>query len=295
MIEVNFEFRFDCEQTVEFNPEDCTKEKIGVFQQAGFNRISLGLQTFDNPTLRFLGRRHTSGDNSKAIENCQKLNVKNISVDLMIGFPSQNLKQLRRDIKEIAQSNVQHCSVYQLGIEKESLFYIQKKKCPNENKQILFYRTVREFLERYRFSQYEVSNYARGDFASRHNMMYWKGGDYIGMGMAAHSRKNHKRFWNTSRLLDYLKKIESGLSPIAGHQQLNRFEQLCEALCFGLRMNRGVDLSELQERFQTKMDQSRLDYMKMLVQDGILEREGSRIRATPRGQLVCDEISARLI
>jgi oxygen-independent coproporphyrinogen-3 oxidase len=144
-------------------------------------------------------------------------------------------------------------------------------------------------------SQYEISNFARSDRESRHNLNYWQGGEYIGLGLAAHSHLHGERFWNADTLPQYLKLMADKPDAVVGREKLGPHEKLVETFLFGLRMNRGVDLSALETRHQCELSTDRREMLENFIEMGLLEEAGEFIRATPSGRAVLDEISARLI
>ena len=155
--------------------------------------------------------------------------------------------------------------------------------------------TVKEKLQAVGLRQYEISNFAKPGKESAHNINYWRCGDYIGLGVGAHSHKNGRRFWNTSNLFDYIQKLGSGGSGEEASETLSGHQRLVEAILFGLRTREGVDVLELENRFENKLDNEKKDTIKRFISDGFLFLDKNRLTSTEKGQLVLDELSVRLI
>jgi oxygen-independent coproporphyrinogen-3 oxidase len=213
----------------------------------------------------------------------------------MYGFPGQSLSELEQDVEQIIRLGSEHLSLYTLTIEKNSRFYVQKVVLPQGQEQAEQYRSVCDWLEKAGFEQYEVSNFAKEGRQSKHNWNYWTGGDYIGLGIGAHSHLKGKRFWNVPRLTDYIDRLETNQPVVDGSEELASKDQFLETFLFGLRMNQGVDLGNLENRFQNRLDSARRDLVRNFVEEGLLDWKGDTVRTTPRGHLVLDEICARLI
>ncbi len=168
-------------------------------------------------------------------------------------------------------------------------------KLPDDFRQAEDYIFVTKFLIQNNFLQYEVSNFAKKGKESAHNLVYWQGGNYIGLGVGAHSHIDGERFWNVPRLHGYLKMIKQNTKPMEGFEQLNNEERLIETILFGLRLNQGVDLATLEKRFNARLDQKRKQLINQFVSDGLLIEDQAYVRATEKGRLLLDELCARFI
>ncbi|MFC1510121.1 radical SAM family heme chaperone HemW [Candidatus Omnitrophota bacterium] len=283
------------EITLEANPEDVSVEAAAHFVAMGVNRFSLGVQSLNDPCLKSLGRGHDARTAKHAYDVLRQKGAENISVDLISMLPGQTMRELMMDIRKIISWKPEHISLYALTIEKNSRMYALNSKLPSEQKQRTLFLAVKKACEEAGFHHYEVSNFARSGFESRHNMNYWQGGDYIGIGMAAHSHIKGRRYWNVSRLMDYVNGITQGQSVIEEEEKLSNKQRLMEAICFGLRMTEGVDLSFLQKKFGVSLDVDRVDLIQALMDEGYLFQEKKKIKVTCDGMLVLDEISSRLI
>lgn len=259
------------------------------------NRLSLGVQSFCDKHLKYLGRCHDAVKAAAAIQAARQGGFRNINLDLMYGLPGQMWSDIKDDLQKAVAFQVEHLSLYCLNIEERSRFFVEKILLPTVDEAAGLYERVRLFLKQHGYQQYEISNFSRPGFISRHNQHYWRGGNYIGLGVGAHSHQDGKRGWNVDRLSEYLQKMESRESPLAGSECLTSQQRLMETFLIGLRMNEGMDLSDWQKRlgvfFSSETKERIAEYRKA----GWLKEVGGRIRATARGRLVLDEIAARLI
>ena len=258
-------------------------------------RLSLGVQTFQPTYLKFLGRGHDRVQALKAFALSRKAGFKNLSLDLMFGFPGQTKEELESDLIELIQMKSEHVSLYTLTIEPNSRFHAQKVLLDDEAKLGQFYTQVVETLGAAGIEQYEVSNFSRPGFASRHNRHYWLGGEYIGLGVGAHSHRDGKRSWNVSSLPLYFQKLKESDSAVDGCEALSLETQFMERVLFGLRMNEGIDVDGIQNQMGLQMSSEKRALLHQWTSDGLLVSEGSRFQTTLQGRLVLDELSARLI
>ena len=276
------------ERTLEANPGDLTAEKIVRLKALGFNRISLGVQSFHDHELRFLGRRHRGADGIKALENLRGLGFKNLSVDLMYGFQGQTLKSWVQTLRQALAFEPEHLSCYQLTFEKGTLFWRQRERhritpIPESLERAFFLITSR-FLKRNGYVHYEISSFARGKaFRSRHNSKYWRHAPYLGLGPSAHSYQHDRRWWNVSSVRKYCDALEQGRLPIEGSERLSEDQIRLESLALGLRTNHGVALSECTG--------PHLDIkIARLKEAGLIRIAGHRMKPTLRGMLVADRL-----
>ncbi|MBF0489986.1 MAG: radical SAM family heme chaperone HemW [Candidatus Omnitrophica bacterium] len=273
----------DCELTMEANPEGIDEVKAAVIKSLGINRISLGVQSLDDRYLKFLGRKHDAARAVAAYNILRQTGFENINLDLMYAFPSQTREELKRDVRAIASLRSEHLSLYTLTIEPNSRFHASAMKLDDEETIAEGYLDVISILREYGIHQYEISNFSKKGFQSRHNQNYWLGGRYIGLGMGAHGFVGHRRYWNTSKLQDYLNQEE----VIEGFEDLSEETLIMERVLFGLRMNEGIELQILPS--------SKKGIVEGFLKEGFLVLEGPRLKATNKGRLVLDELSARLI
>lgn len=294
-IKDNFQYSADSEITIEANPENLDLDKARILLDLGVNRVSLGVQTFHDKYLRYLGRVHDSSKARSAFRDLRRAGFRNINVDLMFAFPDQTDAQLREDLNILLGLGSEHVSLYSLTIEENSRFYARQVVPKDPQGQSEQYELVVETLNAAGIAQYEVSNFSRPGLRSRHNINYWQGGNYIGLGIGAHSHCDGRRSWNVSRLSEYFQKVDAGLPPQDGFEVLTPRQRLSEALVFGLRMNEGVVLDELEKRFMTAFTQKDRVQIDELIRYGLLCQTGSYLQATAKGRAALDEIAVRLI
>jgi oxygen-independent coproporphyrinogen-3 oxidase len=294
-IDRTFDVMPHAEFTMEANPEGLDQTKLNVFKEIGVNRLSLGVQSLNDKYLKYLGRNHSAEEARQAYGRIREAGFHNVNVDLMLAFPDQTLPELMFDLEQIMALQSEHLSLYTLTIEENSRFFTKKVVLSPGSSQAELYTTTLQTLEEEGFKQYEISNFAQPRFESAHNMNYWMGGDYIGIGMSAHSYLQGRRSWNVAHLMEYMQRIENHESPIEDFEELSVQERLVETFLFNLRMNRGVDLDALETKFQSQLSQNQKEMLENFIREGFLRQESSRIVTTLQGKLVLDELCARLI
>jgi len=284
-----------CEFVLEANPATFDYSKAELIHDLGINRLSLGVQSLNDQYLKFLGRPHNAADARSAFEILRKVGFTNINLDLMYSFPGQTKQEIEEDARGIVGFGSEHLSLYTLTIEKGSRFFKKNFAWQDGFSQGEQYVLIVDTLESLGVCQYEISNFAKTGKESEHNMVYWRGGNYIGLGVGAHSHWNGKRYWNTSNLMEYIHKLQENQKPIEGQETLTPRQRFKETLLFNLRMNAGADVSALEKRFECALFAEDHEMLQGFVADGFLKREGSVLKTTAAGRLVLDELSARLI
>ncbi len=297
MIHHCFKVAVGAEVTLEINPDTMDQEKAEALMHCGVNRVSVGAQTSVDRYLQFLGRTHQHRQTKDCLDLLRKVGFSNISVDLMYGFPSQTKGQLRKDISEIIALGSEHVSLYALTLEPRSKFFLDRenKRWPNQQRMAVCYELVRTLIEKAGYLQYEISNFAKLGYVSRHNSLYWQGEDYIGLGMAAHSHLGGHRFWNVDRLPRYLELIKTTEFAQEGEEFLSPAMRLAEAIVFGLRMNGGVHVSALEKKYASSLSSEQEKQIAYLIRSKYLIMRRGRLQVTDQGRLILDEISARLM
>ncbi len=295
IIKKNFRLKKDGEFTIETNPDTLTFSKAKILRSSGVNRVSIGAQTFDNALLKFLGRTHRADDVATCCEVSRRAGFKNVNVDMMFGFPRQSWERLEKDLSQAVALRSEHVSLYDLTIDPHSRFYRVGPALPNSQKRGELYAKALSFLEKRSFFQYEISNFAREGYASAHNTLYWECENYIGLGIGAHSHLSGRRFWNIRELYPYIRRVQKGRIPIDGQETLGRQRRLIEALLFGLRMNKGVDITRLEQRSLCRFSTRKKEQITRFVEQGFLVFEGPVLKTTFKGRLVLDELCGYLI
>ncbi len=294
-IRKTFLFDRETELTIEANPEGVDLEKAYLLLDLGVNRISLGTQSFHDHYLKFLGRCHDARMAVETFTVLRKAGFKNINVDLMYSFPRQTMEEIESDVGKLIEFASEHVSLYTLTVDPHSRFHAKKMAESENHLQAEQYERVVGLLAKAGLPQYEVSNFARPGQESRHNLIYWTGGNYIGIGVGAHSHQDGERRWNIAHLPEYIACLQTGGDPMEGFERLSREERLVETLLFGLRMNRGIHLQQLQNQLGCVLPGEKMHTLQTFIEGGWLIGENDLLKATDKGRLVLDEMAARLI
>lgn len=241
----------NAEITLEANPNDINSQYLQELKKVGINRLSMGVQSFDDRLLKLIGRRHSAQEAIAAVGIAQEIGFDNISIDLIYGLPTQTITDIEQDIEQAVKLNVQHISTYCLSYEKETrLTKLLEKgeiKLTDEDTLNMMYALLVKQLSENGFERYEISNFARPNYRSRHNSSYWKGTEYIGIGAAAHSYNGQTRQWNISDIENYIDGIHSS-KEIFETEQLTEQDKYNEQVMLSLRTAEGIDLSQLSNQ-----------------------------------------------
>ena len=304
------------EITIEVNPDDVTVEFAAVLQQLPVNRVSMGIQTFDDQRLRFLHRRHTSRQAIEAVSILRSAGINNLSIDLMYGFPGETLSDWQSDIDSALALNVEHISAYCLMIEEGTPLYRMLQQhngdcplceqrselqgdcpqCVDEETERQMYYTLIDRLTAAGYEHYEISNFARPGFRSRHNSSYWNGTPYIGLGAAAHSYDIRSRSWNIADINTYIEGIERG-ERLFEEELLDDDTRYNDAITVGLRTCEGINLDTFPKKYRDYCIKNARRYL----DDGLLESsvvgdaESPTLHLTRRGLFVSDMVMSNLM
>lgn len=289
-----FTFTRNTEITIEANPGDVTDDFIAASEAMGFNRVSLGIQSFDDRELTILGRRHNASEASTALERLKASGISKIGVDLMYGIDGQSLDTWRGTLEKALRYEPEHISCYQLTIAEGTPIGQMKEEgritSLNEEQARSFFLATARFLEERDYLHYEISNFSHGeDNRSRHNSKYWDHSPYLGLGPSAHSFQGSKRWWNTRSVHAYVDALKGGRSPVDGEERLTADQLALEALSLGLRTCDGVALSEVPEHPALS------DVLTTLQASGHVRLEEGRILPTKEGFLVADRLPLSLL
>lgn len=279
----------DAEITLEANPTQVGRPFFTALRRAGFNRLSMGLQSANEDELRLLGRAHSPEDAARAVRDAQASGFTNISLDLMLGLPGGSREKLRRSMEFAAGLDVQHISAYILKIEPGTPFATQNLALPDEDESADQYLYTVEHLGRLGYGQYEISNFARPGFESRHNLTYWQGGEYLGLGPAAHSFWGSRRFYyprDLQAFLDRCGPIDDGPGG-----SIEEFAML------NLRLTRGLLRADLKGKFGLAGEQAftRAQQNARACPPHLLRADAGRLAFTPEGFLVSNALLVRLL
>ena len=283
------------EVTIECNPDDVTVEFAEVLPRLTVNRVSMGAQTFDNKRLQFLHRRHNAEQVPIAVQRLRDAGISNISIDLMYGFPGETLDDWQRDIEAALALNVEHISAYCLMIEENTPLYEQFKDerlalSVDEELERAMYELLINKLAATGYEHYEISNFAKPGFRSRHNSSYWHDVPYIGLGAAAHSYDGIIRSWNVADIKQYVAAIERSERP-AEWETLDEDTHYNDRITVALRTSDGLDLNTLSERYRHYC----MKEAQRFIDDGLLQLKGHHLILTRKGLFVSDMVMSELI
>lgn len=278
------------EVTIECNPDDVTDAFAEGISQLPVNRVSMGVQTFNDERLRFLRRRHTSKQVSAAVDRLRGAGIGNLSIDLMYGFPEETQEDWETDIQQACSLQVEHISSYCLMIEEGTpLARLGMEPCDEETERTM-YDTLIDHLEAAGYEHYEISNFAKPGYRSRHNSSYWTGIPYIGIGAAAHSFDGNCRSWNISDIRRYMDGLQLGQRQFE-EELLDEDTSYNDTVTVALRTREGLNLSRLSEVHR----QYCLRNAKRFIDDNLLIFDGERLHLTRRGLFVSDMIMSELM
>ncbi|GIV37690.1 MAG: coproporphyrinogen III oxidase [Cyclobacteriaceae bacterium] len=292
-----FSVSHGAEVTLEANPDDLSPRALAFFSSLGINRLSIGVQTFHDPVLRFLNRTHTGKQAVEAYRRARNAGFSNINLDLIFAIPGQTLQDIEQDVHQIIRLNPEHVSAYTLTIEEKTVFgnWLKKGRLvpATEEDEAAAFLLVSEQLITAGYGHYEVSNYARPGFKSRHNSHYWKRVPYLGIGPGAHSFNGVSRQANIANNYRYMEQINQNAVP-ATPETLTREDHINECIMTGLRTEEGVDLDFLRLTFQYSPTGAQAKLMDNWQQLGYAEIKNGRLRLTRTGLLLADKIAAEL-
>lgn len=286
-IKSKFQVSKDVEITIEINPGTVTKEKLEDYIKCGINRVSIGLQSTDNKLLSEIGRIHTYEQFLNTYEIVRSVGFKNVNVDLMLALPNQTIEILEDSLKKVIAINPEHISVYSLILEEGTKLYdlveTGKLKLVDEDVERKMYWKVKNILEQNGYNHYEISNFAKRGFESKHNLNCWEQKEYIGMGSAAHSYVNKTRYSNTETVEEYIKNINEGKNTKTIHETQKETEEQKEYMLLGLRKIQGVSISKFKEKFVQNPIYIFRKELNKLVEEELVEVDIDSIKLTNKG------------
>lgn len=305
LIEAHFSIADDAEITIEANPDDVTLEWVETLRRTRVNRVSMGVQTFDDLLLRLIRRRHDAEEACVAVRRLRDAGILNISIDLIYGLPGQTMEMFESDIRCALSLGVQHLSTYSLMYEEGTPLYAMLERGEveeaDEELSLAMYHRLIDRLAESGFEHYEISNFALPGFRSRHNSSYWIGTPYIGLGAGAHSYDGKScRSWNKADLNLYLDTfvdvpISYASCAVRENEQLTLNDRFEERVFLGLRTREGICLSSLAREFGQKHVDEMLRGAKKWIEQGHLERIDDSLVLTRSGLFISDSIMADLI
>ena len=305
----------DSEVTLESNPGDFGEAKLAAYLERGVNRLSIGVQSLDDSLLGMLGRRHSAEQAVQAYAMALAAGFDNVSVDLMYGLPYQTEAAWRDTLRGVLEMEPPHVSAYCLTLEEGTPMHrwVDSGQVPEPDPDLAadMYEHAERAMESAGYRHYEISNWARDGYESRHNLTYWRNQPYLGVGPGAHSYLGSFRFHNLRSPMEYVRSLQEGPAPavsLAGclSQQalrkvpvveevepIDRRLEMAETLMMGLRLDVGVSIDEFAQRFDTTPQRAYGDTIDELLSLGLLERAAGHLRLTPRGRILGNEVFAR--
>lgn len=286
------------EITLEANPDDLTEEYVAMLRHLPFNRISMGIQTFDDATLKLLNRRHNATQAIEAVSRCRRAGFENISIDLIYGLPGETDERWERDLEQAVSLNVEHISAYHLTYEEGTRIYellqAHRIREVDEESSVRFFSTLIDTLGAAGYEHYEISNFCRPGKHSRHNTSYWKGIPYLGCGPSAHSFNTHTREWNVASLEEYMHGIETDRRKFETEYR-DRATCYNECIMTCIRTRWGVPLKYVEQKFGTEMWQYCMDMATPHLESGKLKIQDNHLCLTREGIFISDGIISDLM
>lgn len=298
LIQKKYQIASDVEITLEANPDDLNLFYLKDLKKIGVNRLSIGVQSFDETELIFMNRSHNSIQAQKSIENAQNIGLENISIDLIYGSPYSNDEIIKKNIELCIKLNIPHISAYALTVESktalENWIRLGKINSLDEKKQNEMFYLMAQILKENEYIHYEISNFSKKNNYSKHNSSYWKYKSYLGIGPSAHSYNgNEERSWNISNNQKYITAIENGILPLTT-EILSEKDQYNEMIMIGLRTIWGVDLQKINQKFSDKIKKIHQKNIEKKLNDGTLIIEENHLKIPSKYWFYADGIASDL-
>ena len=286
------------EFTIEANPGDLDPDKIAVLKDSQVNRVSLGVQTFDNKMLKKIGRSHQEQDIYDNICHLKQASFDNISIDLIYALPGQTMDQVKENVAKAIDLDIPHMSLYSLILENHTVFMNRMRRgklpLPKEELEAEMFEYIIEELEKAGFEHYEISNFSKPGFESRHNLVYWDNAEYYGLGAGASGYVDGIRYKNHGPIRHYLEAVEAVKARIT-EEHLTLEEKMEEELFLGLRKKTGVSKARFEEKFGVSFDQRYGQVVASLTEQGLLVPDDKQVRMTKRGLFLGDTVAEKFI
>lgn len=288
------------EFTIETNPNDLQNcDKLQIMYDYGIRRLSIGAQSFNDRTLKRIGRTHDRKSIVQAVNNAQKVGFKNISLDLMFRLPGQDFAEFKANVQQALQLNVDHLSIYSLILEQHTVFHNllleHRLVLPTPKKDREMYAYAMATLNQNGWHQYEISNFSKKNRESFHNKIYWQNEDYYGFGAGAHSHFGRIRIQNRQVINDYLQDLENDEMPILKNHFLTLKEQIEEEMFLGLRLNSGVNLRISSQRLQVDLAQLYHSQITKLRSENLIAQQDQRLFLTENGRYIANDVFSEFL
>ena len=286
------------EFTIEANPGDLTPDKIAVLEKSAVNRISLGVQTFNDKQLKRIGRSHNEAQFYESIDSLKGAGFDNISIDLIYALPGQTMADVKENVAKAIALDIPHLSLYSLILEHHTVFMNKMRRgklnLPTEDLEADMFDYIIAKLESHGFEHYEISNFTKPGRESRHNLMYWDNAEYYGVGAGASGYVDGVRYRNRGPIQHYLKGVAQG-NPRLEEEVLTKQEMMEEEFFLGLRKKEGVSISRFEEKFAENFSNRYGDIVEKLTRDGLVQVTDGRLRMTKKGLFLGDTVAEKFI
>lgn len=286
------------EFTIEANPGDLTPDKIAVLEKSAVNRISLGVQTFNDKQLKRIGRSHNEAQIYESIDSLKGAGFDNISIDLIYALPGQTMADVKENVAKAIALDIPHLSLYSLILEHHTVFMNKMRRgklnLPTEDLEADMFDYIIAKLESHGFEHYEISNFTKPGRESRHNLMYWDNAEYYGVGAGASGYVDGVRYRNRGPIQHYLKGVAQG-NPRLEEEVLTKQEMMEEEFFLGLRKKEGVSISRFEEKFAENFSNRYGDIVEKLTRDGLVQMTDGRLRMTKKGLFLGDTVAEKFI
>lgn len=293
----SFSISKDAEVSVEANPENLHGKKLRELRKAGFNRLSLGVQSFNEDELRILGRSHRVSQILGTYHQARQAGFENINLDLIFAIPRQNLPSWFLSLKKAVYLQPEHISTYSLSVESETkmeeVISSGRVEKVSEDVEAEMYEMAMDYLTSSGYKHYEISNFCRQGYECRHNKIYWKNGDYLGLGAGAHSYLNQSRFYNSYSITEYIGDIKSRKGN--NITKLSIKDEMAETMFLGLRLLEGVGKNDFSQRFGKEIKDVYYPQIKRLIKTGLLKEEIDNFVLTRKGIFLANEVFVEFI
>ena len=298
-IKENFNIKSNAEITMECNPGTLTLNKLKAMKKSGVNRLSIGLQAVQNHHLKYIGRIHTFEEFEKNYHDAKQMGFDNINIDLMYALPNQSREDWMESLEKVVKLNPTHISAYSLILEENTeLFKMYERDEFNlldENTDIEMYEYTINYLKSHGYNQYEISNYAKDNFECKHNVLYWKCEEYVGIGASASGYLNGIRYNNICELDNYEKMILEGEKPIEWEEKLSIKDEIEESIFLGLRMNEGIQISDFKEKYNFDFEKEYKNEIEKLSKMELIEIDNNRMKLTQKGREISNSVFVEFI
>lgn len=293
-IQSTFRITDETEYTFEANPGDLSKDKISVLKASGVNRLSFGVQSFNDRLLEKIGRNHRSDDVYRSVREAQEEGFSNISIDLIYALPEQTLEDFEDTIDRALELDLPHYSGYSLIVEPKTVFYNLMRKgrlpLPGEDAEAAMYELLMEKMSAKGLHQYEISNFAKPGYESLHNLTYWENESYYGFGAGAHGYVNSIRYSNIGPVSKYIQSLKDGKLPVFHEAEVTLYEKMEEEMFLGLRKTGGVSIPHFKQKFDVELMDTFEAPVKSMTERKLLVVENDRIRLTREGRFLGNEV-----